>query len=235
MVTERRVPVTQPQLSNFAALSYEPGERVLASGASSLEFFRAHQAIGTSVPTYLIESTAPDNVDDTAKIASKLHPKLAPIDSDLAVKQIAEALVTGAEPNLVVMVHGFNCPQHIVLQLYGEAVTAIARDAAIASRQGLVCVGYRWPSEAIGAPARATWSALPTLPLWALFFGIAVVLFSLPLFYLASRSRQGWIDSLVWHPAGIHIITMFGWTIAGLVCSSRRAMERFQAAPRAES
>ena len=185
-----------------------------------MEFFRAHQAIGTSVPTYLIESTAPDNVDDTAKLTSKLHPELAPIDSDLAVKQIAEALVTGAEPNLVVMVHGFNCPQHIVLQLYGEAVTAIARDAAIASRQGLVCVGYRWPSEAIGAPARATWSALPTLPLWALFFGIAVVLFSLPLFYLASRSRQGWIDSLVWHPAGIHIITMFGWTIAGLVLTA---------------
>jgi len=219
MVTERRVPVTQPQLSNFAALSYEPGERVLASGASSLEFFRAHRAIGTSVPTYLIESTAPDNVDDTAKIASKLHPKLAPIDSDLAVKQIAEALVTGAEPNLVVMVHGFNTPQHDVLRMYGGAATAIARDAAIASRQGLVCIGYRWPSEHIGTPLRGTWSALPTLPRWILFLGIGVMIFSLPLFYVASRTGQGWTDSLfVWYPAGIQML--LGWTIAALALTA---------------
>jgi hypothetical protein len=184
-----------------------------------LEFFRAHQAIGTSVPTYLIESTAPDNVDDTAKLTSKLHPKLAPIDSDLAVKQIAEALVTGAEPNLVVMVHGFNTPQHDVLRMYGGAATAIARDAAIASRQGLVCIGYRWPSEHIGTPLRGTWSALPTLPIWILFFGIGVMIFSLPLFYVASRTGQRWIDSLlVWYPAGIQ--TLLGWTIAALALTA---------------
>jgi hypothetical protein len=30
------------------------------------DFFRAHRAVRTPIPTYFIESTAPDNVDDVA-------------------------------------------------------------------------------------------------------------------------------------------------------------------------
>jgi hypothetical protein len=51
-----------------------------------MEFFRAHQATGTTIPTYFIESTAPHNVDDTAEAKPKLPPELSPINSDLAVK-----------------------------------------------------------------------------------------------------------------------------------------------------
>jgi len=145
-----------------------------------MEFFRAHQVDGTAIPTYFIESTAPYNVDDTGVAAPGLPPGLPPeiaahlvdIPSELAVKQIAEALVRGADPNLVVMVHGFNNPEPAVLKMYTSAALAIQRDTHIRTREGLVCVGYRWPSEKMGMPWRGTWDALPTLPTWILYFGV---------------------------------------------------------------
>src|ERR1700694_2166221 len=104
-----------------------------------MEFFRAHQAIGTIIPTYFIESTAPYNVDDTEVVRPPLPPELAPIDSDQAVQHIAQALVKGADPNLVVMVHGFNNPEPAVLKMYTSAALAIERDPQIRTRQGLCC------------------------------------------------------------------------------------------------
>jgi hypothetical protein len=103
--------------------------------------------------------------------------------------------------------------------MYIDAAMAIQRDGAITSRRGLVCVGYRWPSEKMGKPLRGSWDALPTLPTWILYFGVAVVLLSFPLFYLASQTRQWWIDLFryVWNPGGVHVITMIGWTVAGLI------------------
>ena len=184
-----------------------------------MEFFRAHQAIGTTIPTYFIESTAPYNVDDTAEAKPKLPPELSPINSDLAVKQIGTALVDGANPNLVVMVHGFNNPEPAVLRMYTSAAMAIQRDEKIRSRQGLVCVGYRWPSEKMGSPWRGTWDALPTLPTWLLYFGIIVVFLTFPLFYFASQTKQWWIEVFryIWNPEAVHVITLLGWSVAGLV------------------
>jgi hypothetical protein len=146
------------------------------------DFFRAHKAVGTPVPTYFIESTAPDNVDDTAVAAPVVLPNLTPIDSDLAVREIAAALAAGADPNLVVMVHGFNNPEPAVLRMYTAAAEAIAADGAIAGRNGLVCIGYRWPSEKMGQPWRGTWDALPTLPSWILYLGSALAVLPFLLF-----------------------------------------------------
>lgn len=187
------------------------------------DFFRAHKAVGTKIPTYFIESTAPENVDDTVVASSKLPPeltgKLTRIDSDLAVQEIAKALASSADPNLVVMVHGFNNPEPAVLRMYTSAAMTIQGDNAICSRQGLVCVGYRWPSENMGKPWRGTWDALPTLPTWILYFGVAVVVLTFPLFYFASETTQWWIDLFryIWNPNGVHVITLIGWTVAGLV------------------
>ena len=183
------------------------------------DFFRAHKADGTTIPTYFIESTAPNNVDDTGVVPPVLPPELIPIDSDLAVKQIAQALAEGENPNLVVMVHGFNNPGPAVLRTYTAAAMAIQRDDAIRTRQGLVCVGYRWPSEKMGQPIQGTWDSLPTLATWILYFGAAVVVLSFPLFYFASETKQWWIDLFryVWNPNGVHVITLIGWTVAGLV------------------
>src|SRR4051812_35768202 len=148
------------------------------------DFFRAHVAAGMTIPTYFIESTAPNNVDDTVVVPPVLPPELKPIDSDLAIRQIAAALANEADPNLVVMVHGFNNPEPAVLQMYAAAARAIEADLAIRNRQGLVCVGYRWPSEKMGQPIHGTWDALPTLPTWMLYFGAALSLAPLLLFFI---------------------------------------------------
>ncbi len=187
-----------------------------------LDFFRAHRAVGMAVPSYFIESTAPENVDDRAVVPTPLPPELEEVDPDAAVKQIAAALASGTVPNLVVMVHGFNNPEPAVLRMYAAAAQAIERDSAIRSRQGLVCVGYRWPSEPMGKPWRGSWNALPTLPTWILYFGAAVFLLSFPLFYLVSETRQWWFDQLhyIWNSGSVHIITLLGWTVAGLVLTA---------------
>lgn len=187
-----------------------------------MDFFRAHRADGITLPTFFIESTAPYNVDDTA--ASPLLPPefvayLKEIPPSQAVEDIAAALLKGSDPNLVVMVHGFNNPEPAVLGMYTSAALAIERDPKITTREGLVCVGYRWPSEKMGMPWRGTWDALPTLPTWLLYFGILVVALTFPLFYLAAETRQWWIDGFryIWNPGGVHVITLLGWTVAGLV------------------
>jgi hypothetical protein len=200
--------------------------RLVWLGGFAMDFFRAHQAVGITLPTYFIESTAPYNVDDTTAASAKLPPELAEIakhlqevDPEQAVRNIAAALLKGADPNLVVMVHGFNNPQPAVLGMYTSAALAIERDPEIRTREGLVCVGYRWPSEKMGMPWRGTWDALPTLPTWLMYFGILVVLLTFPLFYFASETKQWWIDVFryIWNPSGVHFITLAGWTVAGLV------------------
>ena len=174
------------------------------------DFFRAHQAVGMTIPTYFIESTAPNNVDDTVVVPPILPPELKPIDSDLAVRQIAAALANVPDPNLVVMVHGFNNPEPAVLRMYTAAARAIEADPAIRNRQGLVCVGYRWPSERMGQPIHGTWDALPTLPTWILYLGAALAVLPFLLFCLGFF-RIPWID---------HIVSITGLVLAGLVLAA---------------
>jgi hypothetical protein len=174
------------------------------------DFFRAHQAVGMTIPTYFIESTAPNNVDDTVEVPPVLPPELEPIDSDLAVRQIAAALANVPDPNLVVMVHGFNNPEPDVLRMYTAAARAIEADAAIRNRQGLVCVGYRWPSEKMGQPIEGTWDALPTLPTWILYLGAALAVVPFLLFCLG----------FFWDPWIDHIVSIAGMVLAGLVLAA---------------
>jgi hypothetical protein len=55
-----------------------------------MTFFTAYKAVDVNIPIYFIESTAPNNVDDTDKISTDPLPHLALIpDSDDAVRQIA--------------------------------------------------------------------------------------------------------------------------------------------------
>jgi hypothetical protein len=182
------------------------------------DFFRAYKADGTQIPTYFIESTAPNNVDDTAVDKPMALEGLELIEpSDDAVSKIAEALSDAPHPNLVVMVHGFNNPQPAVLEMYKTAAQALAADAAIQNRKGLVCVGYRWPSEKMGQPAEGWWEALPTLPSWILYLGVALVAGSLGLFYLAHGGSGGRSD--VFSVFG-HALILAGSVMAGLILTA---------------
>lgn len=185
------------------------------------DFFRAHQAVGMKIPTYFIESTAPNNVDDFDEEPPPAPPELQLIDSEVAIEQIAKVLATEAKPNLVVMVHGFNNPEPEVLKTYAAAARVIAGDEVIQKCRGLVCVGYRWPSEKMGQPFGGTWAAMPTLPTWTLYFGALVVLLSLPLFYWAWSIKAQLNDvEYFGRSTAVHILLMFGWTIAGLVLTA---------------
>jgi fumarate reductase subunit C len=185
------------------------------------DFFRAHQAVGMTIPTYFIESTAPDNVDDTVTVPPVLPPELEPIDSDQAVRQIAAALASVPDPNLVVMVHGFNNPEPAVLRMYTAAARAIEADGAIRCRQGLVCVGYRWPSEKMGQPIHGTWNALPTLPTWIMYLGAALAVVPTLLFYLAFGAGYVAIglSQSFWNLL-VHVVTIAGLILAGLVLTA---------------
>jgi hypothetical protein len=181
------------------------------------DFFRAHRALGTPIPTYFIESTAPDNVDDTALELPLTLPNLKLVDSDKAVREIAAALAHEQTPNLVVMVHGFNNPEPAVLTTYTAAAQAIASDPAIQHVKGLVCIGYRWPSEKMGQPWRGTWDALPTLPSWLFYVG---VVFAILPFLLLDLAFGGIHRSSDVSEAIVHFLTMGGLTFAGLVLTA---------------
>jgi hypothetical protein len=190
-----------------------------------MSFFTAYKAIGANVhvPIYFIESTAPDNVDDTDEIPTGPLPHLQLIpDSDDAVRQIAAELAIGEHPNLVVMVHGFNNPRPDVLKTYTAAAAAVNDDHAILGRRGLVCLGYRWPSEKMGEPWRGTWDAMPTLPTWILFLGAAMAVLPFLLYFLGAEGGRRAAEFLRTPRdlVGDHVLTMAGLTLAGLVLTA---------------
>jgi hypothetical protein len=188
-----------------------------------MTFFTAYKAVDVDIPIYFIESTAPNNVDDTDKISTDPLPHLALIpDADAAVRQIAADLLKGNNPNLVVMVHGFNNPKPEVLKTYTAAAIAVNRDQAIRNRQGLVCLGYRWPSEKMGQPWHGTWDAMPTLPTWILYLGLIFAVLPFLLYFFGPESGQfsAAIFQYLRNLIGDHLVTMTGLTFAGLVLTA---------------
>lgn len=188
-----------------------------------MTFFTAYKAVDVNIPIYFIESTAPNNVDDTGKISTDPLPHLELIpDSDDAVRQIASDLAKGSSPNLVVMVHGFNNPKPDVLKTFTAAAIAANKDQAICNREGLVCVGYRWPSEKMGQPWHGTWDAMPTLPTWIMYLGAALAVLPFSIFYFAPDSAHRAINIFRYakNLVGDHLVTMTGLALAGLVLTA---------------
>ena len=179
-----------------------------------MPLFWAHRVLGTKVPTYFIESNAPDNVEDPATAPYKNIPdRLELIKAHKAVEAIAEHLAKARRPNLVVMVHGFANPQQVVIPVYAAASDAIERDPEIVcDHENLVCVGYRWPSESIGEPFCGTWTALPQLPTWLLRVGVAaVIVLTLLLFAGALDTPWQWIG---------HFLIVLAWILPALIITA---------------
>ena len=166
------------------------------------------------MPTYFIESNAPDNVEDPATAPYKdVQGRLELIKAHHAVEKIAEHLSKARCPNLVFMVHGFANPQQIVIPVYAAASDAIERDGEIVcDHENLVCVGYRWPSESIGEPFTGTWAALPQLPTWLLRLGVAaVIVLTLLLFVGEFVTPWQWIG---------HFLIVLAWILPALIVTA---------------
>ncbi|HEV2157924.1 hypothetical protein [Bradyrhizobium sp.] len=188
-----------------------------------MAFFNAYKATVTEVPTYFIESTAPNNVDDRVPSKPQKLDNLTLIpDSNDAIKMIARDLAGPGRPNLVVMVHGFNNPLPDVLSTYTSAAIAVNGDEEIRKAGGVVCVGYRWPSERMGQPLHGTWDALPQLPTRILYLGLLLAAVPFLVFYLVPDGGHRIVDVLrsICALAFDHLFTMTGLTLVGLILTS---------------
>jgi pimeloyl-ACP methyl ester carboxylesterase len=139
------------------------------------DLFRAYKVDGAAIPGYFIESTAPDNLDDRFTAPPPLRAKLTPLNPNEAIAEIVDHLAEASDPNLVLMIHGFNNPRKVVLDRYAAAFDAVNQDHAVFNRRGLVCIGYRWPSERIGTPLWTAFSAAPRILIGLLVVGILLL------------------------------------------------------------
>ncbi|HXZ46160.1 MAG TPA: hypothetical protein VEH02_05490, partial [Pseudolabrys sp.] len=133
----------------------------------------------TNIPAFFIESTAPDNLDEKDGATLETPQYCVKLDSvDAAVDRIAERLVQEAHPKLVITVHGFNSPRPAVLKNLTRSFLTVNDDEAIHGH-GVVCMGYRWPSEHMFWPWKSGVAAAPS-------FLIGVLAVALIAFYLVN-------------------------------------------------
>jgi hypothetical protein len=142
---------------------------------------------GRAVPlAYFIESTAPDDIDREAPIPHDI-PGLDPIaNPDDAIADVARRLAGSQNPTLVVSVHGFSTPRDAVLKRYRDSFGTVHSDTAIAAANP-VCLGYRWPSEAMGTRLFGWLPAAPLILQALLVAGL--IFFAL---YWVFRYAPGW-------------------------------------------
>lgn len=121
---------------------------------SAFRVVMANQAsLSDCLHAYLIESTAPDNIDDEIdnNVRSGVEHKdiLVPlkVDGDGGViDEIACTISSSKTPTLVISVHGFNNPRDVILPWFLDSFLRVHNDKFISNRD-IVCIGYRWPSE----------------------------------------------------------------------------------------
>jgi len=120
-------------------------------------------------PAFFVESTAPENIDDKESVLpTPDYCKPSTID------HIVETLAKQEKPKLLITVHGFNTPRDRVLKTYRTSFVAVNEDAELQGH-GVVCIGYRWPSEAMGTPWRSGLRAAPLFLIGVLFTALAAV------------------------------------------------------------
>src|SRR5437879_343326 len=91
----------------------------LLGRSNMTDLFSAYevQVSGATIPAYLIESTAPNDIDESPT-NGRVPPNTVPINADVAIDAIVHRLIAFENPTLVVNVHGFNNPRDIVLPGY---------------------------------------------------------------------------------------------------------------------
>jgi pimeloyl-ACP methyl ester carboxylesterase len=147
---------------------------------SATRFFAAYEVqengATPAIPAFFIESTAPNNFDDKGETLPAPDHCLDLGDPRQAMERIAQTLARQDAPKLVITVHGFNSPRDAVLNTYAQSFRSVNGDETLHNR-GVVCVGYRWPSERMGTPWRSGLAASPIFLLGTLFAALASVYF----------------------------------------------------------
>ena len=183
--------------------------------------FRAYSS-NDQIPNaqfYFIESTAPDNVEQSVDLGGSSPKGLTYVDPDQAVQEIAETLTPASDPevgaNLVVMVHGFNTPRDRALEFYAKALAGLENDRDKLFGDGTrrtVCMAYRWPSERIGSVLSSSLSALPALPL--IIVAASALAIALCVWLLAAVLKfAGLIETELAHHLLARIIVVCGLVI----------------------
>jgi pimeloyl-ACP methyl ester carboxylesterase len=145
---------------------------------------------GATLHAYLFESTAPDNIDDPVNTPD-VPRKTVKISAAEAVEKIASALKTSLKtsinpPSLIISIHSFNNPRDVILKGYWNSFSFVNKDNAIHNRDA-VCIGYRWPSERIGAPFLTAYQAAPTFLRGLLLVGCVPIGITLFLHHFANQ------------------------------------------------
>jgi esterase/lipase superfamily enzyme len=160
--------------------------------------FSAYRVVTPKTPlipyglkAYLIESTAPDNIDDKTMDTDNNSGKYAGILEPLKVDgeggvldEIANALNHSPNPSLVISVHGFNNPRDVILPTFWESFKTVHKDMYI-NNTDTVCIGYRWPSEALFSPRHTIFDAAPKFLTILFKTGIVVLLVLVSILLLA--------------------------------------------------
>jgi len=135
---------------------------------------------------YWIESSAPLNVDDPQESAAQGTRAQASVrafddateeilDPDQALDEIADYLNGAKSPEIVISIHGFNNPEEVVKDRYMRSYKYLSGDDCLRDRAGLVCIGYRWPSEKLGRPWPSLLAAAPRGLVWTFGFALALL------------------------------------------------------------
>jgi Alpha/beta hydrolase of unknown function (DUF900) len=107
-----------------------------------LSIHRLHPEGSTHIPSYFVVSTAPLNVEDQPPV----DPQANPYQAIAEITQYLKEHEANAE--IVVIIHGYNTPKLGVENWYKQACEEISQRYGELP-QGLIILGYRWPSEQI--------------------------------------------------------------------------------------
>lgn len=144
-----------------------------------------------SIPGYFVMSSAPPNIDEksddpVAVQKSKIQNETqnARLGIDEITRHLYNVVVNresnpaGANPELVITVHGYNTRLSAVQNWYRDIFLYINQyDSKIAAQGSQVFVGYRWPSENIELQRTGeAIAALPPLPRDMLIVGLVAAL-----------------------------------------------------------
>jgi pimeloyl-ACP methyl ester carboxylesterase len=113
------------------------------------------------LPAYYIQSTSPLNVEDGPEDVEETPGWVRREDPDAVIQEIATYLDTAPDPQIVISVHGFNNDVPDAEARLQAQYALVLQDPRIEKGNGLVCIGYRWPSEKMGAPLATAIRAMP--------------------------------------------------------------------------